>query len=71
MHFLHIRPVDDEVLKIIMPNGWWAGKSGPEDPEAIAYKATCDSLKHHIQGKNCTFWTGKCKMGTELLNFCF
>lgn len=50
MHFLHIRPVDDEVLKIMMPNAWWPGKTDMEDPEAKEYKATCDVLKIHIQG---------------------
>lgn len=48
MHFLHIRPVDETVLKEVIPETWWPGKSGEDSRQA--YENSCLNIQNRISG---------------------
>jgi len=50
MHFLHIRPMDETVLKEIIPETWWPGKSAENSSGAVTYENTCRSIQQKISG---------------------
>ena len=51
LHFIHIRPVDEEVLKELMPEGWYAEK-GPANSHAHRqFEAAIKTMSQHIVGK--------------------
>jgi hypothetical protein len=51
MHFLHIKPVDEDVLKAVIPNGWFPGKSDRTSKEAIAHEIACNVIQERIRRK--------------------
>ncbi|CAL8088738.1 unnamed protein product [Orchesella dallaii] len=48
MHFLHVRPMDETVLKEIIPETWWPGKSPENSSSAVSYENTCRSIQQKI-----------------------
>ncbi len=50
MHFLHIRPMDETVLKEVIPDAWWPGKSAANSSSATAYESTCQTIQDRVTG---------------------
>ncbi|CAG7734881.1 unnamed protein product [Allacma fusca] len=48
MHFLHIRPVDEEVLKELIPEGWYTEKEPENSDAGRAYNNAIQLMSHHI-----------------------
>lgn len=51
MHFLHIRPMDETVLKEVIPETWWPGKSADNSSSATTYESTCQTIQDRITGR--------------------
>lgn len=52
MHFLHIRPMDETVLKEVIPDTWWPGKFADNNSDsANAYESTCQTIQDRITGR--------------------
>lgn len=51
MQFLHVRPMDEQILKEIIPETWWPGKSPETSDSAISYKNVCKTIQDHVARK--------------------
>lgn len=49
MHFLHIRPVDEEVLKELMPEGWYPEKVSSSSEASQVYDRAVKTMSKQIK----------------------